>query len=99
MKFSDLLNLPAEENTNRVDRAAVFARLPDIPTKVAEQFFVDHGRNEEFQRQYASLVIDRLRWRQVHERASVLVAASMCPNFKNWFDTVAFRAAAFKEHG
>jgi hypothetical protein len=54
--FRDILKLPAESN-GAIEPAALTASLPKIPVPVLEQVFSDHGRKEEFQRQYGDQLL------------------------------------------
>lgn len=99
MRFSDILALPYDTNTGKPDSAAVSAALPGVPAEVLTQFFGDHGRNPDFQSQYASLELGEVVWKKLRLPASELLAASKYARFETWFDSVSKRLAAFPERG
>lgn len=99
MKFSNILNLPYDRNTGKPNFEAISAALPGVPFEVVTQFFGDHGRNPDFQSQYADLELGDIVWNKSRLRASELIAASKYAKFERWFDTVSGRFSAFPVHG
>lgn len=99
MRFSDILNLPYDRNTGMPDFESVSAALPGVPFEVVTQFFGDHGRNPDFQAQYADLELGDVEWRKLSISASELIAASKHAGFERWFESVSKRIAAFPEKG
>ncbi len=99
MIFSDLTALPYDRRSGIIDLAALRRALPETPEPVAQQFYADHGRKDEFQNVYRGLRIDHLAWRLVSRTATDLVSASMNPDFRRWFDAVSERAAGVAVDG
>lgn len=99
MRFSEILELPHDSRTGKPDFAAVSAALPGIPAEVLTQFLGDHGRNPDFQAQYADLELGDVEWRKLSFPASELIAASMHAGFVRWFESVTKRIVAFPEKG
>lgn len=99
MRFSDILALPYDRNTGKPDFEAVSRVLPDVPAEVLTQFFGDHGRNPDFQSQYADLDLGEVVWTKVRIPAFELIAASKYERFVPWFNSVVKRFTAFPEKG
>lgn len=99
MKFSDILALPYDPGSGSPSFEAVTAALPHAPDEVVEQFYVDHGRNPDFQAQYADVELGAIIWTKARIPASELIAASKYERFEPWFNSVAKRFAAFPEKG
>lgn len=99
MKFSNILNLPYDRNTGKPNFEAISAALPGVPFEVVTQFFGDHGRNPDFQAQYAGLELNAVIWTKVRIPASELIAASKYERFVPWFNSVAKRFTTFPEKG
>jgi len=90
MKFADLLLLP-QTATGRIDQEAARDALPDMPYDVLEQVIVDHGANDDFQRQYGHLDLEVIGWELRRTEASALIAATVFNDFAPWFESVARR--------
>ena len=90
MKFADLLLLPRTA-TGRIDQQAARDALPDVPYDVLEQVIVDHGANDDFQRQYGHLELETIVWELRRIEASVLIAATVFNDFAPWFESVTRR--------
>lgn len=99
MRFSEILDLPYDPGSGKPSFDAVSAALPDIPEEVAAQFIVDHGRNPDFQAQYADLELGSIVWRKVRLLVSELIVASKHERFEPWFNSVIRRFAAFPQKG
>jgi hypothetical protein len=93
MIFADLLALPFSRQSNIIDSETLRRLLPNTPDAVIQQVYSDHGRNEEFQRIYAAICLDRLQWSLEAHKAGDLIGASMNPDFENWFTLVGNRVA------
>ncbi len=98
MRFSDLLNLPYDSGGN-IELAALSDALPHTPSGILEQLYSAHGRKSEFQDQYASLDLDGIRWIEGDLEASSIIAASVYPEFRPWFDSVSCRVNEMYEKG
>lgn len=99
MKFGDIYNLPYDPGSGKTRLDAVVAALPDVPSEVAAQFLADHGRNPDFQAQYAALELASISWKKMRLPASELIAASIYAKFERWFGSVSGRLSAFPEKG
>lgn len=99
MKFGDIYNLPYDPGSGKARLDAIVAALPDVPSEVAAQFLADHGRNPDFQAQYAALELAGISWKKTRFPASELITASMYAKFERWFGTVSGRLSAFPEKG
>jgi len=95
MKFSDLLDLTFDESENTIDLDELGQKLPNTPKDVLSQFYSDHGRNNEFQSEYANIEIDLLQWNLIEIDAETIVKSSIHPNFRGWFEAVSNRAKRF----
>lgn len=99
MRFSEILDLPYDPGSGKPSFDAVSAALPGTPEEVAAQFFIDHGRNPDFQAQYADIELGTIVWTKVRVPVSDLIAASKHEGFEPWFNSVIRRFAAFPEKG
>jgi hypothetical protein len=99
MKFRDLLTVRHNSDTGVIDAIELARLLPNTPQEVREQFYVDHGRNELFQAQYAELEISSLRWSKVGLFASEIAKCSYYERFANWYESVGQRATQFNTQG
>jgi len=99
MRFASLLDLPYNAITGLIDLPAITETVPNTPEPVAAQFFVDHGRDGEFQALYGDLDLEFIRWQLVSLPASALCEASFNPLYKAWLNTVERRADSHAERG
>ncbi len=99
MKFSDLLTQPFNENTGIIDLKTILSVTPNTPEQVAQQFYSDHGRKENFQSLYGKLNIEKIQWSLTHLRAAELLNCSINKDFEPWVLSVSKRAQRFPEHG
>lgn len=99
MQFRDILALPYEPGSGRPSLDALTEAVPKSPAEVVAQFYAEHGRNPDFQDQYADLELDTIVWTRESIPASELIAASKYERFDNWFDSVRKRFSSFTEKG
>lgn len=99
MLFRDLLNLPYNSRSNIIDVSALRQALPAVPDAVLGQVLSDHGRKEDFQRQYGTIDLLAVRWRQLTLSAAELARASVNRDFENWVNQVSKRASRFAQTG
>jgi hypothetical protein len=99
MKFSDLLSLPYDVSGGRIQINALERALPSTPRDVAEQFFVEHGRNPDFQQQYSDIQLCKLKWTLIELNAGEIIACSVYKEFQRWFNSVSERAKMFCSSG
>jgi len=97
VKFAELVTLPRTQG-GLLDRQAVERLLPHVPDDVLTQVVIDHGTKPEFQRQYADLDFDAIRWELRYFTASKLVTASTYEQFAEWVDTVSRRTHAVRNY-
>lgn len=83
MKFKELMNLRADQAGN-IDIDELILSLPNTPMDVLEQFYRDHGRNDQFQAQYAELDIHNLNWELVNLTFDEMSLATVFPSFQKW---------------
>jgi len=88
MYFKDILNFPSEELGGRPDYNLLKKALPDVPEDIFFQLFYDHGRNSQFQLQYANLLILDIRWIEIELTVDELIDLSIYNNFLDWVSTV-----------
>lgn len=86
MKFKELINLSGDQ-VGRIDIDELILNLPNTSVDVLEQFYQDHGRNFQFQEQYAELDIYNLNWEIVNLTFENMSHASIFPYFQKWVDT------------
>jgi hypothetical protein len=94
MLFRDLLDLPFNSRTNRIDEASLARALPSTPPLVLHDLYADHGRNSDFQTAYGGVDIGALGWKLSTIAADKLTVASINPKFRPWFEMVKSRTAA-----
>ncbi|MCX7206835.1 MAG: hypothetical protein NT086_12795 [Proteobacteria bacterium] len=100
MNFSDLMSLPYKGDYDHdIDLDAILNELPETPREVARQLYSEHGRNKDFQDTYGLINISQIKWVKVSERAEIIVASSMNPDFDEWFRTAAGRVGSFTKKG
>lgn len=87
MKFEDLLTLPYDHNTGKIEQQALLNELPHVPIDVATQFLADHARKDSYQEYYSWLDLSNLLWVLELHTASDLVTCRYNPNFKTWVGT------------
>lgn len=87
MKFKELGSLPVDKYEDCIDQLLLKSLLPDTPNDVIEQFYSDHGRNNDFQEQYKDIEISKLNWNLVMLPAKDLICASVYSEFQQWFQT------------
>ena len=97
--FSDLIHLPYDEFSAKISIDQILRQLPDTPVEVAQQFYADHGRKEDFQSQYGHLQLRSIIWGNVKVLGSGLHDINIYSNFRNWFDSVGRRAEEYSELG
>ena len=90
--FSELLNLPFDPNSGRIDEADIQRALSNTPRDVV-QLLSEHGRNSDFQKQYGPIDIGSLIWER-REICATDLRVSVFPPFKRYFDAVVARASA-----
>lgn len=93
MLFRDLLDLPFDSRTNRIDEAPLTKALPNTPRLVVHDLYSDHGRKTDFQTAYGGIDIGALTWGLAAMPAGELTVASINPEFRRWFETVKSRTA------
>jgi hypothetical protein len=92
MYFSDLMNLPYDPGSDKIDLVALERALPDTPADVREQWFSDHGRKGEFQAQFGEIDLTALGWACIELPAGEITRCAIYPGFRKFFDMVAGRA-------
>lgn len=70
-----------------------------MPDEVFEQFIVANGTRDEFQRQYGSLDLHAIGWKQVALTTSDLCSCSVSPLFAEHVDSVSDRTRAVYRRG
>ncbi|MBI0425004.1 hypothetical protein [Psychrobacter sp. NG27] len=85
MKFKELMSFPATE-AGKIDIDELILNLPSTPIDVLEQFYQDHGRNEQFHEQYAELDIHNLKWELVNLTFNEISCATIFSSFQRWVD-------------
>jgi hypothetical protein len=61
MRFASLLDLPYNAITGLIELPAITEAVANTPEPVAAQFFVDHGRDREFQALYGDLELESVK--------------------------------------
>ncbi len=80
------MDLSADQAGN-IEIDELILNLPNTPIDVLEQFYRDHGRNYQFQEQYAELDIHNLKWELVSLSFDEMSSASIFPDFQGWVNT------------
>ena len=96
MYFEELLNLKKDE-CGLMDFNELLNLLPNTPEDVLSQFFYDHGRNCDFQEQYAHLEINKLKWREIELKADEIIKCSFYEHYSDYIFEVSERLNKFKE--
>ncbi len=99
MLFSDLLNLPYDQNTGVIETSDIIDCLVDTPVAIVSDLFSDHGRRTDFQSMYGHLEISAINWTLVSLPAHAICLASINEDFRKWFEGVANRASNFESDG
>jgi len=86
LKFKELLSFSTDQAGN-IDIDELILYLSNTPLDVLEQFYRDHGRNEQFQQQYAELDIHNLRWELVNLTFDEMSCATIFSSFQSWVDS------------
>jgi len=98
MRFADILHLP-QTPAGLIREEAARRAFPDIPLDVLQQVVVDHGANDDFQRQYGELDLNTVVWSLRCMPARELINASMFSDFSTWFHSVFERTLHFSTGG
>ena len=98
MRFKELMDLPYEDNGS-INEAFLAELLPNTPSSVIEQVYSDHGRNCDFQEQYAEINISAIDWSLKDIFASEISDCSYYHRFSHWFENVEKRAKLFDSKG
>lgn len=99
MRFCDLLDLPYNSRTGVVDISALTQALPHMPESVLRQVLSEHGRKENFQKQYGTINLQTVTWRLLTLTAAELTRASVNRAFENWVNAVSARLSRFEQSG
>lgn len=99
MKFKQLLNQPYNKNTGQIDENVLARLLPETPPEVIRQFYVDHGRKDDFQSQYEDIEISKIHWAKVGLLAEDICQCSYYQRFSNWYNNVEQRALKLAKEG
>jgi hypothetical protein len=87
------------DNSGRIDVPSLELLLPNTPKIILEDFFSDHGRNEQFQEQYSNIKISLLKWKKIRVRALDIINCGYYLGFSNWINTRKHRVINFQELG
>ena len=98
MKFSEIMNLPWDRYSGRIDMAALEYALPETPRDVLE-VFSDHGRKSQFQKQYGHIDLSALRWQCVELPAAEIIECSIYDGHSSFFASVIQRTGSFASEG
>ncbi len=93
MRFRDLLDVPFDGSTGRIDTVELKARLPHIPDQIVDEWLAPHGRNSDMQRQYAEMDLEAVAWSLTRREAHEILEASVFPGFRKYLNDVAKRAS------
>ncbi len=93
MRFRDLLDVPFDGSTGRIDTVELKARLPHIPDQIVDEWLAPHGRNSDMQRQYAEMDLEAVDWSLTRREAHEILEASVFPGFRKYLNDVAKRAS------
>lgn len=101
MKFRDLLLLPYNHKNDRICRVSLSEKLrnADTPIEVLEQFYIDHGRKYDFQKQYSQIHISKLNWIKTNISAYEVNQCSTNDAFQSWIESVKKRTSHFNTDG
>ena len=99
MKFSELMLLPYNKETDIILIEALRPILTNFPDEVLQDFLSDHGRKDDFQLQYGSLDLDAIKWEKIMISAQAIIDCSFYTEFKVWFEGATYRANAFDMKG
>lgn len=99
MIFSGLLDIKYDVDSNVIDVETLIDLLPNTPLAVIRQVYSDHGRNVNFQRQFANMEIGRLAWALVDLRADAILQCEVYEKHQRWFNQVADRVDGFNSKG
>ena len=91
MKFKELISFPTDQ-VGKLDIDELILNLPNTPIDVLEQFYRDHGLNEQFQEQYAELDLYNLNWKLVKLSFYEMSCATIFSSFQKWVDTCCRRS-------
>ena len=91
MIFKDLLGIEYDDAGN-INQEKLISLLPSTPQDVIEQFYIDHGRKEEFQEQYSDLDISNIYWSEQVLDFDVIKAFIVYPEFVNWVQSCKLRS-------
>ena len=97
--FADLLDLPYNPDTGKIDIQILRNLLPNAPESVLLQLFHEQGRNPDFQNQYKHLKLHDIYWSEVQLKATEIITCTVLPSCKRWFDEVGERTAEFPAKG
>ena len=97
MTFTEILKLQFDERTHHVCRDELVRNFPDVPTEVIQQFFVEHGRNPDFQEQYGHIVLDLMTWKKELISGDELRHCSHFERFDPLFKSCSARALAISK--
>lgn len=73
MKFSDLMSLEYNPDTEIISLEALIEHFPTTPKDVLEQVYSDHGRKYDFQKQYGEIELDSITWKKIQVSGSEIV--------------------------
>ncbi|WOG25929.1 hypothetical protein [Endozoicomonas sp. 8E] len=99
MKFYDLMDVPHNKDTRCIDIAFLQEKLPNTPLTILKQVYSDHGRNIDFQDQYADLDLSVIEWSLEEIPATEITGSSFYPGFSTWFQGVSQRTLQFVSKG
>lgn len=77
MKFSELMDLPFDLQTNKINIESILTAIPHTPHSVAEQVYSDFGRSNEYQSAYRNVDISKLSWEIANYPASEICNATI----------------------
>jgi hypothetical protein len=97
MKFEELMNLTHDQES--VDIRELKEILPLTPYEVIVQLYSQHGRNLEFQNQYGSIEISKIKWEKISLEAYKIIDCDYYEGFNRWFSVVEKRAENFEIDG
>jgi len=98
-KFAELLKLPREPQSGKVDLNALLKLGVAMPVEVLEQVCWDHGVNPAFQKQYGHLELTTIKWELRSVVAAELINAGIYPPFTRWVDNVTDRIKDYPIEG
>ena len=86
LKFEELMSFSINQ-AGKIDIDELILKLPSTPVDVLEQFYQDHGRNEQFQEQYSELDIHNLKWESVSLTFDEISHTTIFSSFQRWVDS------------